>query len=109
MGALSRTSCLRVFDLPARGGWPSIPSGTILSCVSHTTRSKGESMGRIRVEAIPTQVALRIRTDRADGHGNTDLQPIHVDEHPGYICRHCLEDPLIGESVYLVSYSPFDR
>jgi hypothetical protein len=66
-------------------------------------------MGRIRVEAIPTQVALRIRTDRADGHGNTDLQPIHVDEHPGYICRHCLEDPRIGESVYLVSYSPFDR
>ena len=66
-------------------------------------------MNRIRVEAIPTQVAVRIRTERADGYGNTDLQPIHVDEQPGYICRHCLEDPAVGESVYLVSYSPFDR
>lgn len=66
-------------------------------------------MNPIRVEAIPTAVAERIRADRADGHGNTGLQPIHVDEHPGYICRHCLEDPALGESVYLVSYSPFDR
>lgn len=66
-------------------------------------------MSHIRVEAIPTQLAVRIRTERADGHGNTNLQPIHVDEHPGYICRHCLEDPAVGESVYLVSYSPFDR
>ena len=65
-------------------------------------------MTRIRVEAIPTQVAARIRADRSDGHGNTDLRPIHVDEHPGYICRHCLEDPAIGESVYLLSYSPFE-
>ena len=63
----------------------------------------------LRVEAIPTSVSERIRADRADGHGNTDLQPIRVDEHPGYICRHCLDDPAVGESVYLVSYSPFDR
>jgi hypothetical protein len=73
-----------------------------------TTRPRGERVN-IRVEAIPTQVAERIRTDLADGHGNKGLKPIHVDEHPGYICRHCLEDPAVGESVYLVSYSPFDR
>ncbi|HET9251680.1 MAG TPA: DUF1203 domain-containing protein [Candidatus Eisenbacteria bacterium] len=66
-------------------------------------------MNAIRVEAIPTRMAARIRQERADGHGNEDLQPIHVDEHPGYICRHCLEDPAVGESVYLVTYSPFDR
>ena len=41
-------------------------------------------MGPIRVEAIPTNVAERIRRDRTDGHGNSDLRPIHVDEHPGY-------------------------
>jgi hypothetical protein len=66
-------------------------------------------MNRILVEAIPTSIADRIRRDRADGHGNSGLEPILVDEHPGYICRHCLEDPEVGESVYLFSYSPFDR
>ena len=64
---------------------------------------------QIRVEAIPSHVAKRIRTNRADEHGNAHLQPIPVDEQPGYICRHCLEDPAVGESVYLFSYSPFDR
>jgi hypothetical protein len=63
----------------------------------------------VLVEAISTQVADRIRAERADGHGNIDLQPTEVEEQPGYICRHCLEDPAVGESVYLVSYSPFDR
>jgi len=66
-------------------------------------------MNPIRVEAIPTAIAERIRDERSDGHGNTNLRPIHVDEQPGYICRHCLEDPAVGETVYLVSYSPFDR
>ena len=66
-------------------------------------------MNRIRVEAIPTKAADRIRRDRDDGHGNVGLEPILVDEHPGYICRHCLRDPEVGESVYLFSYSPFGR
>jgi hypothetical protein len=57
----------------------------------------------------PSHVVERIRTNRADEHGNVHLQPIPVDEQPGYICRHCLEDPAVGESVYLFSYSPFDR
>ena len=61
----------------------------------------------IRVEAMPTKVAEEIRRNRADDHGNRDLEPVHVDEHPGYICRHCLEDPAVGESVYRFSYSPF--
>lgn len=62
---------------------------------------------RIRVEAMPTRVADAVRKTRGDDHGNRNLEPIHVDEHPGYICRHCLEDPAVGESVYLFSYSPF--
>jgi hypothetical protein len=64
-------------------------------------------MNGIRVEAIPSDVAERIRRTRSDGHGNSGLEPIPVDASPGYICRHCLEDPAIGESVYLFSYSPF--
>jgi len=66
-------------------------------------------MNRIRVEAIPSAVAEQIRKARSDGHGNSSLEPIPVDESPGYICRHCLEDPAVGESVYLFSYSPFQR
>ena len=66
-------------------------------------------MHRIRVEALPSEVAERVRRERADGYGNTDLTPIPVDESPGYICRHCLEDPAVGEAVYLFSYSPFSR
>jgi hypothetical protein len=66
-------------------------------------------MNPIRVEAIPSHVADAVRSTRRDGHGNADLHPILVDEQPGYICRHCLEDPAVGESVYLFSYSPFER
>lgn len=62
-----------------------------------------------RVEAIATRVVEEVRVSRADVHGNSDLRQILVDEHPGYICRHCLEDPAVGESVYLFSYSPFAR
>jgi Protein of unknown function (DUF1203) len=66
-------------------------------------------MSRIRVGALPSDLAQRVRRDRADGHGNSNLEPIPVDECPGYICRHCLKDPAVGESVYLFSYSPFHR
>ena len=64
-------------------------------------------MQPFRVEAVPTALADRVRHTRDDGHGNADLKPIHVDSHPGYICRHCLRDPAVGESVYLLTYSPF--
>ena len=91
-------------DLPARSGWRPDSSRCTLS---PDPSRRERRMNSIRVEAIPSLVADRIRRDRADGHGNTNLQPIRVDEQPGYICRHCLEDPAVGESVYLFSYSPF--
>ncbi len=64
-------------------------------------------MHGIRIEGLPTTVAERVRSQRADDHGNSGLQPILVDESPGYLCRHCLRDPNAGEMVYLFSYSPF--
>ncbi len=65
-------------------------------------------MSQFRIEGVSTSVAERVRRRRADEHGNEELQPILVDACPGYICRHCLRDPDVGESVYLFSYSPFE-
>jgi Protein of unknown function (DUF1203) len=39
---------------------------------------------------------------------SSSLRPYVVDEHNAYPCRRCLQDGLVGETMYLISYNPFD-
>jgi hypothetical protein len=44
-----------------------------------------------------------------DGYGNVALREITADANPGYPCRVCLRDALVGEKVLLFSHSPFPQ
>jgi hypothetical protein len=61
----------------------------------------------LRIEALPTATAERIRRERRDELGNHDLPVVVADDKPGYPCRHCLRDAEIGEEMILFSHAPF--
>src|SRR5260370_37487531 len=67
---------------------------------------KRGKMNSIRVIAIPTKLAERVRaTLKAPGYGH----PAHIEVATGYgPCRHCLHTCQIGEEqLILFTYEPF--
>ena len=63
----------------------------------------------MKIVAIPESFAEDLRRTRCDGHGHVDLVPTPVTLAHAAPCRVCLQDALPGESVYLCTYSPFER
>ena len=62
------------------------------------------STAKLRIVAIPTEVAERVRKSLRDEYGNV-LQPSA--EHGSGPCRHCLRYSEPGEPLLLFSYRPF--
>jgi hypothetical protein len=60
---------------------------------------------QVRIEAMPSEYAERIRTSLRDDYGNA-LTPT-LDESGGSPCRHCLRLSSPGERMLLLSYRPF--
>jgi hypothetical protein len=61
---------------------------------------------KIRIEALSTDTAERIRRERRDDLGNQDLPVVVADDQPGFPCRHCLRDAEIGDEMILFTHAP---
>lgn len=62
----------------------------------------------MRIEAIPTELAQRIRREMRDEFGHA-LHVQAIEEAGSAPCRHCLQMARPGEEMVLFSYQPFAR
>lgn len=62
----------------------------------------------MKIEAISTELAQRIRREMRDEFGHV-LHPQTIEEAGSAPCRHCLQMAGPGEEMVLFSYRPFSR
>lgn len=62
---------------------------------------------RFRYVAIPTELAVRIRSTLRDDFGN-ELR-VWTSDAEGNPCRHCLRMTRLGERLILFTYRPFEE